>query len=69
MVPIVPAYIHNSKVFHKILFLGRRLTIGFGEPISAEWVAGIDDSKDGYRAIAAEVMERIKLLRAQISEK
>lgn len=69
VVPIVPAYIHNSKIFHKILLKGRRLVIGFGEPITAEWVRGNDDNKEGYRAIAAEVMERIKMLREQIAEK
>jgi 1-acyl-sn-glycerol-3-phosphate acyltransferase len=69
VVPIVPAYIHNSKIFHKLLFRGKRLVIGFAEPIPAEWVAGNSDDKEGYRAIAAEVMERIKKLRAQISEK
>lgn len=69
VVPIVPAYIHNSKIFYKMLFLGKRLIIGFGRPISADWVADRDDSKEGYRAIASEVMERISRLREQISEK
>lgn len=69
VVPVVPAYIHNSKFFHKILFMGRRLRIGFGEPISAEWIGRIEDNKEGYRAIAAEVMERIKRLRSEMLEK
>jgi 1-acyl-sn-glycerol-3-phosphate acyltransferase len=69
VVPIVPAYIHNSKFYYKILFMGNRLIIAFGRPIAADWVAGMDDSKEGYRAIASEVMESISRLRAQILKK
>ncbi|UCE67968.1 MAG: 1-acyl-sn-glycerol-3-phosphate acyltransferase [Candidatus Zixiibacteriota bacterium] len=69
IVPIVPAYIHNSKAFHKILFTGKRLIIVFGEPIGIEWIKSVKDEKDGYREIAAEVMERIKKLRAQVPKK
>jgi len=69
VVPIVPAYIHNSKNIHKVLITGRRLVIGFGEPIGIEWIKSVNDEKDGYRTIAAEVMERIKKLQAQILEK
>lgn len=69
VVPIVPAYIHNSKHFYKILLTGRRLIIAFGEPIGAGRIKGVDDGKEGYREISAEVMERIRKLRAQISEK
>jgi len=69
VVPVVPAYIHNSKIFYKILFLGKRLIIGFGRPLSADWVAGVDDNKEGFRAITSEVMERISRLQAQILKK
>lgn len=69
IVPIVPAYIHNSKIFHKILFTGKRLIIVFGEPIGVERIKSVKDEKNGYREIAAEVMERIRKLRAQITKK
>lgn len=69
IVPIVPAYIHNSKDFYKILLTGRRLIIVFGEPLGVGWIKGVDDGKEGYRQISAEVMGRIEKLRAQISEK
>jgi 1-acyl-sn-glycerol-3-phosphate acyltransferase len=68
-VPIVPAYIHNSKIFHKLLITGRRLIIGFGEPIGVEWIRSVKDEKEGYRRITAEVMERIGKLGTQISKK
>ena len=69
VVPIVPAYIHNSKIFHKVLITGRRLIIGFGEPIGVERIKSARDDKDGYREITAEVMERIGKLGVQISKK
>ena len=69
VVPIVPAYIHNSKIFHKVLITGRRLIIGFGEPIGVERIKSARDDKDGYREITAEVMERIGKLGGQISKK
>ena len=65
-VPIVPAYIHNSKAFYKLLIAGKRLVIGFGEPIGADWIGHIGDEKDGYRVITAEVMDRIRKLQIQI---
>jgi 1-acyl-sn-glycerol-3-phosphate acyltransferase len=67
-VPIVPAYIHNSGIFHKILLTGKRLIIVFGEPIEAVHVTSISDDKNGYREIAAEVMEKIRLLREQMPD-
>ena len=69
MVPIVPAYIHNSTNLYKLIITGRRLIIGFGEPIGTEWIKRVNDDKDGYRAIAAEVMARIRRLQAQILKK
>jgi 1-acyl-sn-glycerol-3-phosphate acyltransferase len=69
IVPIVPSYIHNSKGFYKVLLTGKRLLIAFGEPVSAEWIKTVKDEKSGYRDIAAGVMERIKKLRAEVTEK
>lgn len=66
VVPIVPAYIHNSKIVHKILLTGKRLVIIFGSPITTEWIVGVKDEKGGYREIAARVMEEISALRSQV---
>lgn len=65
MVPIVPAYIENSKRFLRLPFTGRRLAIRFGQPLTPEWLSKFSDDKDGYRAIVAEVMERIRLLKEE----
>ena len=68
LVPIVPAYIHNSKSVIGIPFSRRRLIIAFGKPISSEWISWVADDKNGYREIAAKVMEQIAELRAGVSE-
>jgi len=60
--PIVPACIHGSNNL-RACFLGRdRLSITYGEPLPADWVASFDASKEGYPAIAQAVMERIAVL-------
>lgn len=65
MVPIVPAYIKNSNRFLRLPFTGKRLMISFGEPLTPEWLSRTSDDKNGYRAIVAEVMERIRLLKEE----
>ncbi|MEE9553299.1 MAG: lysophospholipid acyltransferase family protein, partial [candidate division Zixibacteria bacterium] len=63
MVPILPVYIKNSKGFLSIPFSSRRLSVSFGPPLTPEKLAGISDDKDGYREIAALVMEEIQKLK------
>ncbi len=63
MVSIVPAYIENSNRFLRLPFTGKRLVISFGKPLTPEWLSETSNDKDGYKAIVAEVMERIRLLR------
>ncbi len=65
LVPVVPAYIQNSRGFYKLLFNGRRLIVRFGSPITPEWLASQSDHKDGYRAISAEFMRRIAILKSE----
>jgi 1-acyl-sn-glycerol-3-phosphate acyltransferase len=65
MVSIVPAYVENSDHFLRLPFSGKRLVITFGEPITPEWLSGTPDDKNGYRAIVAEVMERIRFLKKE----
>jgi len=64
MVPIVPAYIENSRGFWKIPFSGRRIKVSFGPPILPARLAAVSDDKEGYRNIVKEVMEAIASLKA-----
>lgn len=68
LVPIVPAYMHNSGKSFMALLTGRRLIIRFGEPIFPAWLEDIPDDKNGYRKIAGAVMEKISRLRAKVLE-
>jgi len=63
LVPIVPAFVENSRGFLSIPFSRRRLKVAFGEPLWPDTLAGYPDDKDGYRAIVGEVMDRIARLR------
>jgi hypothetical protein len=62
-VAVLPIYLKNSKIFYKVLFSRKRLEIWFGEPLSAEWISSLPESKDSYRLIVAELMKRIIALR------
>ncbi len=61
-VPIIPAYIENSRGFMTLIFKSKGIIVRFGEPLSAEWVAAFPDTKEGYRAITEELMARIRQL-------
>ncbi len=63
VVPIIPAYIQNSNGFWKLIFKGKRITVQFGSAIDAQWIRSIPDTKDGYRNIADEVINRIRVLK------
>lgn len=58
-VPIVPVYIENSKKAWFNFITGKRFTVKFGDPITADWIKAQDNSKIGYKSIADEVMCRI----------
>jgi len=62
MVPIVPAFIENSRGFITLLFKRKRLSVRFGVPLEMELIGSYADDKDGYRAITKEVMARIEHL-------
>ena len=67
-VTIVPAYIHGANQLWNC-FIGRtRLSVSYGAPISAEWVKSQEMTKDGYLAIADEIMGRIKRLKQVLTE-
>ncbi len=62
-VPIVPVYVENSNDLKSCLLFKRRLRITYGEPIMREKVMSYRDEKEGYLALAADVMARIVALR------
>ena len=65
-VAIVPAYIHGANQLWNC-FIGRtRLSVSYGEPISAEWVKLQELTKEGYLAIADEIMGRIRKLKQEL---
>ena len=65
--PIVPAYLHGNNRLKDCFLRRTRMTIVYGEPFSAEWVASFPDEKAGYQAITEAVMERIGQLREQVA--
>lgn len=66
-VAIVPAYIHGANQLWNC-FIGRtRLSVSYGEAIIAEWVKSQEMSKEGYLAIADEIMGRIRRLKGELS--
>lgn len=67
--PIVPAYIHGANRLKDCLLRRDRLSVSYGEPISADWIARHADSKEGYLEITTEVMRRIALLRDSLPER
>ncbi|MBN4076267.1 1-acyl-sn-glycerol-3-phosphate acyltransferase [Gemmatimonas aurantiaca] len=65
LVPIVPCFIHNAEKFTECLTRKRRLLISYGEPLSADWIGALPDTKESWIQIAQEVMRRIKELKCQ----
>ena len=67
-IAIVPAYIHGANQLWNC-FIGRtRLSVSYGEPITAEWVKSQQMTKEGYLAIADEIMGRMKRLKIERTE-
>jgi 1-acyl-sn-glycerol-3-phosphate acyltransferase len=66
-VPIVPAYMENSKNAGINFFKGRKLKIIFGQVVKANWINTRQNSKIGYKEITDEVMKRIKILKQKIN--
>lgn len=64
--PIVICYLHGSNRL-KDCFLGReRLSITYGEPIRADWLASLPPEKESYLLIARRVMEEILNLKKKV---
>lgn len=62
-VPIVPAYIHNSRNLIQALLKGENIGVSFGSPINPAWLKRIPKNKEGYRLICQEIMRRIRILK------
>ena len=62
-VPIVPAYIGNSKDLLLTFLKRKKLVILFGSPILKSWLDKIPKDKEGYRRIGQEIMCRIRMLK------
>lgn len=65
-VPIVPAYIQNSRNLVRVLLKGGSVGVSFGSPIESAWLARIPRNKEGYRLIGQEIMRRIELLKERL---
>ena len=61
--PILPGYIYGSNMMWDCVLRKRGLSLTFGPPLSAEWIASQEPGREGYRAIVRETMARIELLR------
>jgi 1-acyl-sn-glycerol-3-phosphate acyltransferase len=67
-VPIVPTFIYNSSGFWDCFFRKRRLIIAFDTPIGKEWIARLPQTKEGYRTIVQETMNRIGGLKERVEK-
>ncbi len=65
--PIVPTYIHGSNKLRECFWGRDKMSITYGEPLTAEWVLSLGTGKEAYQQIAAKVMERIAELRYQVT--
>jgi 1-acyl-sn-glycerol-3-phosphate acyltransferase len=61
--PIVPVYVHGLNKFKACLLGKEKPLITYGEPLSADWVHSFPDTRESYKQIAQQVMERIAGLR------
>ncbi len=65
-VPVVPAYIANSRDLLWTFLRRKRLVILFGSPILKNWLEKIPKNKEGYKRIGEEIMSRIKMLKERV---
>ncbi len=61
--PIVPAYVHGSNSLADCFRRRERMSLTFGEPLTASEVATYTADKQGYLALSNNVMERIAKIR------
>jgi 1-acyl-sn-glycerol-3-phosphate acyltransferase len=67
-VPIVPTYISSSNRLVESFLKRRRLVIGFDAPIEKDWISRVPKSKEGYKIIGQEIMNRVGALKDKIEK-
>lgn len=60
---IVPTYAYRTNRLGKALFWRKRVKVFYGPPITTDEVAEYEDGRDGYQALAEEVMRHIGRLK------
>jgi len=60
--PIVPVYLENTKKAWWNLFMGKRMKVAFGRIIDSGWIKSQVHSKEGYKTITNELMNRLREL-------
>lgn len=65
--PIIPTYIHGTNSLSDCFRRRDRMSISYGQPLSADWVRSLPPEKESYLEIARTVMERISQLRRQVT--
>lgn len=66
-VRIVPCYLHGANRLKDVFWGRTRLTLSYGQVISAEWIAAQPEGREGIEAIAKRVGEGISALQADSS--
>lgn len=62
-VPIVPAYVSNSRNFIQSILKGENIGVCFGTPVDPSWLSKVPRNKEGYRLVGQEIMRRINILK------
>ncbi|MGB2698223.1 MAG: lysophospholipid acyltransferase family protein [Candidatus Zixiibacteriota bacterium] len=65
-VPIVPAYIRNSRNLIQSILKGESVGVIFGNPVEPTWLKKVPRNKEGYRLIGQEIMRRIRTLKEDL---
>ena len=65
--PIVPAYVHGSNNLAACFKRRERMSLTFGEPLTASEVAAFTSDKQGYLALSNAIMERIGKIRDSLN--
>ena len=62
-VPIVPAYVSNSRNLIQSALKGKSIGVSFDTPVDPTWLRKVPRNKEGYRLIGQEIMRRINILK------
>ena len=65
-VPIVPAYVSNSRNLILSILKGKSVGVSFGNPVEPDWLKNIPRNKEGYILIGQEIMRRIRILKEDL---